>query len=505
MAVLKDLGRRECVKPNSTEHRLAIALIVPQQMVKTVKEAVEAHGKLNKLTKIQPLEFSSFEHDNPRRYCIPTTDLLAEEAIDPNSAEPKMLRLAELGLQHLAGEITVTKTMLTQKNSAEVSKASFTSNKLASVVNKWLHSLQPSHVAMPIDCLSCSRWSYISYPPMLLLPSMTFSAQPWPQFLSSLPKRDLAELYASICTAFKTTHLALHAPISSTSGTQPNMLRSPSSLTPLHGDFGPALAPPPERNPIQSDFENAFWCSAFQNGIVQVWAPRYIMFSRGNMSEKKRILGLRSLTRSGLGGRAAGKISAVDLYAGIGYFAFSYTKAGVGKVLCWEMNPWSVEGMRRGAAKNGWSCRIVRDESNAVDEELEGVVGEGKTKEQEILIFQEDNERAAEKIARLRDHIPPVRHVNCGFLPTSSASWATAVRALDPVEGGWIHAHENVRSGDTEHRKDEIVKNFEELMQAHRLSQRFRIYCSHIEIVKSYGPGINHVVCDIAILPSPPL
>ena len=336
---------------------------------------------------------------------------------------------------------------------------------------------------------------------MLLLLSTTFSAQPWPQILSSLPKRDITDLYTSICTAFKTTHLALDGPIPSTSGTKPNMLRSPSNLTPLHGDFGPSLAPPPEHNPTQGDFDNAFWCSTSQNGIVQVWAPRYTMFSRGNLSEKKRVLALDSLKRSGLGGRAPREISAVDLYAGIGYFAFSYMRAGVGKVLCWELNPWSVEGMRRGAAKNSWSCGIVGDDVNEIVGGTEGKAVEGKGGEQEILIFQENNERVAERTASMRDHVPPVRHVNCGFLPTSSDSWATAVRALDPVEGGWIHAHENVRLGDTQHRKGEIVKRFEELAQTHRLSQRFRISCSHVEIVKSYGPGINHVVYDIAMLP----
>ena len=504
MPVPKNLGRREYVKLNPTEHRLAIALIVPQPMVKTVKDAVEAHGKLNKLTKIQPHEFSSSEPEDPRRYCIPTTDLSAEDAIDPNSAEPKRLRLAGLDLQHLAGEITVTTTMLTQKTLAEASKASSKTNKLASVVNRWLHSLHPSHVEMPAAYLSCSRWSYIIYPPMLLLPSTTFSVWPWPQFLCSLPQRDLSGLYDSICTAFKITHLALDGPIPSTSGTKPNMLRSPSNLTPLHGDFGPALAPPPEHNPTQSDFDNAFWCSTFQNGIVQVWAPRHTMFSRGNLSEKKRVLDLESLTRSGLGGRAPGEISAVDLYAGIGYFAFSYMKAGVGKVLCWELNPWSVEGMRRGATKNGWNCGTVKDDDNAIDGWREGKAVEGKTGEQEILIFEENNERAAEKLARMRDCIPPVRHVNCGFLPTSSDSWATAVRALDPVEGGWVHAHENVRASDTGHRKGEIVKRFEELAQTYRLCQRFRIGCSHVETVKSYGPAINHVVFDIAILPPTP-
>ena len=476
-----------------------MAFIVPQSLVKIVKDALEAHGKLDKLSKIHRVRSDSVntnsESDKPQRYLIPTTEVLEENVLDCASEKTKLMVLTKLDLQHLVSDICFTTTTLTLKTTQN--PISF-SNKLARTVHNWLLSLPSLQLSTPADDLiSLARWSYLICPPLLLLPATTFSAPPWHDLLSRLPKAQLMELYASICTVFNTTHLALDGPIPSTSSIGINVLRSPSNLTPLYGNFGPALPSSPEHSPSTGDFENAFWCSTSQNGITQTWAPRYTMFSRGNLSEKKRVLELQSLKMEGLGEAHPRETSAVDLYAGIGYFAFSYVKAGVGKVLCWVLNPWCVEGMRRGAEENDWGCRIFRDGNDGLDPR-----NGGKQGSERLLVFQENNEKASEMIRRMRDHVPPVRHVNCGLLPTSSGSWAIAVQALDPVQGGWIHAHENVRTRDIEHRKGAIVERFKTLAHVHHGSQRFGIACSHVETVKSYGPGIKHMVFDIAILPS---
>ena len=490
-----------------TDSERIIALIVPQSKVKIVKDRLEDNGKLSRLSKIRPWSEDSGNTTadgalNSSRYLVPTTEILEENS--PNFApEESMLDLlTRLDLQYLKADIGYTTVMLTQKNGWKAKKAPYESNKLARTVHEWLLTLPLHNASVTADNLiSLTRRSYLIHPPMLLLPANTFSAKPWFDLLSALPEAHISRLYASICTAFKLTHVALDGPIPSISGESPNILRSPSSLTPLHGEFGPSLAPPPEHNPTKEDFNNAFWCSTSQNGIVQTWAPRYTMFSRGNLSEKKRVLELGTLSKDGLGGREPAETSAVDLYSGIGYFAFSYFKAGIGMVLCWELNPWSVEGMRRGAEANGWMCRIVRDDGGADYIKSNERFAEGNAREQELVVFPENNEKAEERIAGIRGRIPPIRHINCGFLPTSSDSWSTAVQILDPREGGWIHAHENVRSGDNEHRKDEIVTTFRELAQTYLGIQRFHISCSHIDIVKSYGPGINHVVFDIAVMP----
>jgi tRNA wybutosine-synthesizing protein 2 len=478
-----------------------LALIVPQSLVQTVRDALEAHDKLDKLSKIRPLSSNSNQarsgkSEKPNRYLIPTTEVHEENLYHVAYEESLLRLLTELDLQHLLFDISYKTTRLTPKTSQKPTQPI---NGLARTVRNRLLSLPISLLPTSADDLiSSTRWSYMIYPPLLLLPATTFSAPCWPDLLSKIPKAQLTELYASICAAFKTTHLALEGPIPSTSSTGTNILRSPSNLTSLHGDFGPALPSSPEHSPTISDFENAFWCSTSQNGIAQTWAPRYTMFSRGNLSEKKRVLELKSLTKEELGGTDPRETSAVDLYAGIGYFAFSYVMAGVGKVLCWELNPWSVEGMRRGAEKNGCGSKIIDR-----DEVMEPR-NEGELERERLLVFQENNEKAGERVQRMRDHIPPVRHVNCGLLPTSSGSWAIAVQALDPLQGGWIHAHENVRARDIEQKKEEIVERFKALVHVHYGSQRFSITCSHVETVKSYGPAINHMVFDIAVLPFEP-
>lgn len=245
------------------------------------------------------------------------------------------------------------------------------------------------------------------------------------------------------------------------------------------------------------------------------------MFSRGNISEKTRLLSLDSLTVAGLGGKSPRDTSAVDLYAGVGYFAFSYVKRGVGKVLCWEINPWSVEGLRKGAEMNGWDLKIDKmglGEAQETDKTKE-INGEGIN----LIVYFESNEHAARRTNIIRDSIPPIRHVNCGFLPTSQPSWATAVQALDPIQGGWIHVHENIFTHSFNLRQKEITCIFKELVESnqhrhhnfqypqhhhhhhhHRgkasVSQ-WTVECVHFEQVKNFAPGVVHCVLDIAILP----
>lgn len=293
------------------------------------------------------------------------------------------------------------------------------------------------------------------------------------------------------------------APATTTTTTTTNILRSPTALTPLHGRFGPLL--PATHPPTPQDLASAFWCRAQQNGIHQVWAPRYTMFSRGNITEKARILHMavtntnvmtvrNKQTWNGHADTAAEpEWSAVDLYAGIGYFAFSYVRRGAAVVLCWEINPWSVEGLRRGARANGWPEATVINSDDADDGARMG----------KLVVYAEDNRYAAERIERLRPRIPPVRHVNCGFLPTSYPSWQVAVRVLDSLDGGWIHVHENIAVTDIAERARGIVGLIQSYVATtpRPVPEQWTVSCPHIERVKSYAPGVLHCVLDICITP----
>lgn len=517
-----------------------VGLTVPKSLVKTVKDALQGHEKLEKHEKIRPILITDDSCRNNNqvslparadRYIIPTTSTY------PNQPEPthteaieikeSLLRL--ISLHHHAEAIDITFYPLNSPPSNPTkSKAP---SLLALTLKRWLSSFPPSLLS-PFDVsqfISHSHWSYTVYPPLLLLPRHTFSSPLWLDLTATTLKPHLPSLYTLLCATFKVTHIAINAPIPAFSPSafpypssysrsaeiditetrqSPNILRAPHLLQPLYNNFGPSH--PLNHIPTPTDFLAEFWCISRQNTIWQTWAPRHTMFSRGNISEKARLLSLDSLTVAGLGGKSPRDTSAVDLYAGVGYFAFSYAKSEVGKVLCWEINPWSVEGLRKGAEMNGWNVKIIQTgvgEAQETDKTKE-MNGE----ENNLTVYFESNEHAARRINIIRESIPPIRHVNCGFLPTSQPSWATAVQALDPIQGGWIHVHENISTQSFNHRQKEITDIFKELVESNHhhhhhgkapVSQ-WTVECVHFEQVKNFAPGVVHCVLDIAILRNPP-
>jgi len=394
---------------------------------------------------------------------------------------------------------------------------------------------------------SPKRWSI--YEPMLLLPSGSFQDIAWKTLLQSLGKNHLSALWKRILhTTWKKeggkelTHLAINSGIppkqgspiaeeqenhpsiplnrssastpspssaSSASTSKENILRSPSGLLLLHGEFGPPLSPSAALAPTEADFRQAFWVSTKQNGIVQTWAPRYTMFSRGNIKEKARILEFhgsgpavkavearRRVTRN-----ERGRAAAIDLYSGIGYFVFSYAAAGFGRVLCWEINPWSVEGLRRGCLKNGWSCQIVR--GGELDRPVEKLLRD----DAKVVVFEEGNERAAERVQAIREWevqdeerlLGDVLHMNCGFLPSSEASWRTAWRVICKSRSAWLHLHENVGVEDVAKRREEIEGTIGKWAMEEGTSQ---VEVEHVELVKTFAPGVWHCVFDVHVQPA---
>ncbi|KAI1634015.1 S-adenosyl-L-methionine-dependent methyltransferase, partial [Biscogniauxia mediterranea] len=290
----------------------------------------------------------------------------------------------------------------------------------------------------------------------------------------------------------------------------------------LYGDFGPSSPAVPEGDDecaAEGFFERALWVSTRQNGIFQTWAPRWTMFSRGNIKEKARLLDFHRRPREEqqlgsennesengderrLSHRASVPSSrlreawAVDLYAGIGYFVFSYAKQGM-RVLGWELNPWSVEGLRRGAEGNGWSVKVVRGL------ELARPMAEILAGGEQIVVFLEDNAHAAKRIRELRSYGVglEVLHVNCGLLPTSDVVWRDAWDiARGEGEQAWLHLHENVGVADIDRRKGEIEEWFTALSTSEKdQSPTRQARVEHAELVKTYAPGVWHCVFDVYI------
>lgn len=520
-------------------------------------------------------------------------------------------------------------------------------------------------------CLSDLPKRYTLYPPLLLLPSTFTTPQPrrrsrWAESYIGISDEDRGVLFRCIVEeGFKglgISHVAINAPIAAETETEldvedrqsegsgddhddhvyknderplrddeedtriratesrrgENLLRSPSGLVPVYGDWGPsqptfssssaasrwsgdsaATKKGLMSNPTTQDFAEAFWTSVSQHkGITQCWAPLYTMFSRGNIVEKARILGLSSssssstpllisaasststsqppvpsspsyitsttTTNGGVGffpglttrelGEDLTQVDVLDLYVGIGYFAFSYLRRGARRVFGFDINPWSIEGLRRGCVANGFGCVVLRlDEHGDIDDRDLDPLDDGV----KCIAVLGDNRWAGKVVAQIERRMATrgstrcrqgrgvnVRHANLGLLPSSRRSWDTAVqvvlRSLVPGLGlssatgtrtlittGWLHVHENV---DLRHLADverRVVRDIDGLvlrqLESHSRSQsqsacewerdaqdeqqvgqavgpgRWSVSCVHVNQVKTYAPGVMHCVFDIEI------
>jgi tRNA wybutosine-synthesizing protein 2 len=385
---------------------------------------------------------------------------------------------------------------------------------------------------------------YTAYPPLLLLPfNFPSHSGRWAGLYDSLNERQKTELFRSISQeGFRKNEIsrvAINAPIAAEvdeddakAGTdrelrrsRENILRSPSGLSPVYGDWGPMLFDSQHdrriMSPTTDDFTSAFWTSTSQHeNITQVWAPLYTMFSRGNLSEKARVLGLQS-TFAGMPHDLTDQqdlrhTDVVDFYVGIGYFAFSYLKRGVRRVFGWDINPWSIEGLRRGCERNGWRCLVIRTDDNGTvlnpEEGVDQLIrslrdGDADGRPDQVVrcvAVLGDNKWASELLKEVRAQLDlNIRHANLGLLPTSKASWRDAAVLLAGMsgsgEGGWLHIHENVNVVNIEGMTGQIVHTIRSWTEDYSGRGRFEVSCVHVERVKTYAPGVMHCVFDVQI------
>lgn len=374
-------------------------------------------------------------------------------------------------------------------------------NPIQAAVTAWLVEWRPvadeETEAWRETLLSSAPKRFTIYEPMALLPSGSFSKPIWISTLENCTAESRATLWTlllkelSVVAKSPLTNLAINDGIplqkDGESGEE-NVLRSPTGLRMLHGDFGPFRTE--GEIPTAKDFDKALWVSTKQNGIYQTWAPRWTMFSRGNVKEKARLLDFeRSSSVSD------GRPWAVDLYGGIGYFVFSYAALGM-RVLCWEINPWSVEGLRRGAQANRWSVKVISDPADLA-RPAEEILDSGE----QIVVFLEDNQLAQGRILGLQEMgmAKHIAHINGGFLPTSEPTWEPAwnMARQSVASQTWLHLHENVGVHDIEARRAEIEERFRQWNTTQGGSRDVAV--SHVEQVKTFAPGVWHCVFDVCI------
>lgn len=366
-------------------------------------------------------------------------------------------------------------------------------NPMQTAITKWIDQTQFKENGNDekVELLATAPKRFTIYEPMTIFPSGSFTSPIWKSTISQCAENDLVLLWTIIAHELSNvakspvTHLSINEgiPLLKKGETVENILRSPTGLQMIHGDFGPSEAISNEQ-PTDAEFDAAFWVTTKQNGIHQTWAPRWTMFSRGNVKEKARLLTFPPSATETL------TPWAVDLYAGIGYFVFSYASMGA-RVVGWELNPWSVEGLRRGALMNKWKVKVIRGQ------DLELPMSKIMASGEQIVIFQDTNENALAKMAELQElgAAANIRHLNAGFLPTSEPTWRDAAAITAKSRETWLHLHENVATDDIERRAEEIEARYKDWTGGNVAECRV----SHVEKVKTFAPGVWHCVFDVYI------
>lgn len=418
-----------------------VLYVVDGSIMKQVKTHLTEKGKLNKSQKIKKTE-DGFVVST----LYESLDQLDSEILENEAIRPKL----------------VERSIVVENNVDKIELA----------VSKYLKGLDISQDKSQI-LLSKIPKKYTLYPPLLLINNQdTFESKEWNQHFETYSCK---EFYEQLLAQFpKITHIAINKPI-----IEQDVMRRPFNISPLFGDFGPEPDSQMFDHPTVEDFENAFWCTVVQNGIFQTWAPRYTMFSRGNIKEKARILGFKEVKGTDV----------VDMYAGIGYFTLSYLKLGA-RVFCFEINPWSIQGLIRGVEKNGFTYKVVsKEEEIEWDESVQ------------CWIFNESNEFAIERLKQTKKTSFELSHVNMGLLPSSRQSWSTTLTIIDSYSSTPtnIHIHENESIGNLPTFLDTIASELPSLELVGGSSNRLKVTPLHLEKIKTFAPGVWHICADFHI------
>lgn len=198
------------------------------------------------------------------------------------------------------------------------------------------------------------------------------------------------------------------------------------------------------------------WVQHKEGGVIYSFDVTKCMFSSGNTTERQRMGRMQ----------CAGE-TVVDLYAGIGYYTLPFLcKAGAAHVIACEWNPNAVEALHKNLQLNGVTDRCQVIEGDCTLTAPKGIAD----------------------------------RVSLGLLPSSQGGWETALAALKPEQGGWLHLHHNVT--DTEEARCclQTLESLQKLVK--QLKRDWQLRLAHVERVKWYAPHIRHLVFDIQARPS---
>lgn len=202
-------------------------------------------------------------------------------------------------------------------------------------------------------------------------------------------------------------------------------------------------------------FAEPGWITITEQGIRQSFDLTQVMFSRGNITEKIRFG--KELVQEGE--------DVLDLYAGIGYFTLPALIHGRARhVVACEWNPDAVRALSYNLQDNGVSDRATV------------LSGDCRTADW--------GERSFDR-------------ASLGLLPSSQGGWKTAVRALKPQTGGWLHIHGNVPVSEVEIWGKWLCVQ----LKSYAREASWSVVLAHIQKVKSFAPTVNHYVADVCLGP----
>mmetsp|Transcript_29015 Transcript_29015/g.56090 ORF Transcript_29015/g.56090 Transcript_29015/m.56090 type:complete len:634 (-) Transcript_29015:42-1943(-) len=224
--------------------------------------------------------------------------------------------------------------------------------------------------------------------------------------------------------------------------------------------------------PKSSGASSPGWITVTEHKISQSFDLTRVMFSRGNVTEKKRF---GSLVQQGE--------YVLDMYAGIGYYTLPALVHGNAKhVTACEWNPHALNALRFNLKMNR-----VADRSVVLEGDCRVTLKE--------LVEKCDKGTAA-------CHIASFDRISLGLLPSCEGGWAIAVSCLRQDEGGWLHIHANVTVDEREKWAHWLCRSLRNILQRdHPKRTRWNAVCTHIEKVKSFAPKVDHVVADVFVGP----
>ncbi|MDG1537977.1 MAG: hypothetical protein P8Q85_05425 [Candidatus Poseidoniaceae archaeon] len=194
------------------------------------------------------------------------------------------------------------------------------------------------------------------------------------------------------------------------------------------------------------------WVEFSDYGVQFGFDAEHVMFSSGNVTERHRI---GSMDMSGE--------IIVDAYAGTGYYTLPMlVRSNAAHVHACELNPASIAGLQWGANANGV--------------------------EEKLTVHQGNNQDTLPSLKGLADRC------HLGLLPSSEAAWAHALACLKPT-GGMLHIHMNAEKERIEEWRADAVATLK--MMAQEAGRAWTITSVHLERVKSFSPGVVHVVLDV--------